>query len=68
MENVMVVVKQRLLVIAAALILALAVGSSVADTAQARISLYEPCENPRMVNPEYGGCPYGSTDPNSDAS
>jgi hypothetical protein len=69
MENVMVVaVKQRLLVIAAALILALAVGSSVADTAQARISLYEPCENPRIVNPEYGGCPYGSTDPNSDAS
>jgi hypothetical protein len=68
MENVMVLVKQRLLVIAAALILALAVGSSVADTAQARINLYESCENPRMVNPEYGGCPYGSTDPNSDAS
>jgi hypothetical protein len=67
MENVLLV-KQRLLVIVAALILAVTVSSSVADTAQARISLYEPCENPRIVNPEYGGCPYGSTDPYSDAS
>lgn len=64
----MVVVKQRLLVIVAALILALAVGTSFADAAQARMNLYEYCENPRMVNPELGGCPYGNTDPNSDVS
>ena len=67
MENVMVV-KKWLLVIAAALVLALAVSTSVADTAHARINLYDDCGNPRMVNPEYGGCPYGSTDPNSDVS
>jgi hypothetical protein len=67
MENVLVV-KKRLLVIAAALVLALAVSTSVADTAHARVSLYEPCENPRMVNPELGGCPYGSTDPSSEMS
>ena len=54
MENVLFV-KRQLLVIVAALILAVTVSSSVADTAQARISLYEPCENPRIVNPEY--CP-----------
>ena len=67
MENVMLV-KQRLLLIAAALVLALAVSTSVANTAHARISLYEPCANPKIVNPEYGGCPYGDTDPNSDVS
>ena len=67
MENV-ILVKQRLLLIAAALVLALTVSTSVVDTAHARISLYEPCENPRMVNPELGGCPIGSTDPNSAVS
>jgi hypothetical protein len=56
MENVLVV-KRRLLVIAAALVLAATVSSSMSDTAHARISLYEPCENPNIVNPEYGGCP-----------
>ena len=67
MENV-ILVKQRLLLIAAALVVALAVSISVTDTAQARISLYEPCANPKMVNPEVGGCPYGNTDPNSGVS
>ena len=67
MQNVMVV-KQRLLLMAAALVLALAVSTGVADTAHARMSLYDPCANPKMVNPELGGCPYGSTDPNSDVS
>jgi len=67
MENVMVL-KQRLLLILAALVLAVTVSSSVADAAQARMNLYEPCANPRMVNPEYGGCPYGNTDPNSDVA
>ena len=54
MADVMVM-KRRLLVLAAALVLALSVSASVAGTAHARISLYEPCENPRIVNPEY--CP-----------
>ncbi len=67
MENVLAV-KQRLLLILAALVLAVTVSTSVADTAQARISLYEPCENPRIVNPEVGGCPNDGTDPNSDVS
>jgi hypothetical protein len=65
MENVLVM-KQRLLLIVAALVLALTVFSSVADTAQARISLYEPCANPNIVNPEYGGCPGWGEDPYSD--
>ncbi len=52
MENVMVM-KQRLLVLAAALVLALSVSASVAGTAQARYNAYEACENPREVNPEY---------------
>jgi hypothetical protein len=56
MENVMVL-KQRLLVLAAALVLALSVSASVAGTAHARYSSYESCENPNIVNPEYGGCP-----------
>ena len=51
-ENVMLV-KQRLLLIAAALVLALTVSSSVVDTA----SPYESCEDPNIVNPEYSGCP-----------
>jgi hypothetical protein len=67
MENVMVI-KQRLLVLAAALVLALSVSASVAGTAEAMRNSYDSCANPRMVNPEYGGCPYGSTDPNSDVS
>jgi hypothetical protein len=67
MQNVMVM-KQRLLLIAAALVLALTVSTSAAETAHARISLYDPCANPKMVNPELGGCPYGSSDPNSDVS
>lgn len=54
MENVLFV-KRQLLVIVATLILAVTVSTSVADTAQARISLYESWENPRIVNPEY--CP-----------
>jgi len=40
MENAMVV-KQRLLLIAAALVLALAVSSSVANTAHARVQTYD---------------------------
>jgi hypothetical protein len=52
MENVMVV-KQRLLLIAAALVLALTVSIGVAGTAQARMNMYEYCENPNEVNPEY---------------
>ncbi len=52
MENVLVM-KQRLLLIVAALVLALTVFSSVADTAQARMNMYEYCENPNEVNPEY---------------
>jgi hypothetical protein len=67
MENV-ILVKQRLLLLAAALVLALAISTSLANTAEARSSLYDRCENPRMVNPEYGGCPYGNTDPNSSSS
>jgi hypothetical protein len=67
MENVLSE-KARLLLSVAALVLALTVSSSVADPAYARISLYEPCANPKMVNPELGGCPYGNTDPNSDVS
>jgi hypothetical protein len=67
MENV-ILVKQRLLLIAAALVLVLAISTIVAGTAEARISLYESCANPRMVNPEVGGCPYGNTDPNSGVS
>jgi hypothetical protein len=67
MENVLSE-KARLLLSVAALVLALTVSSSVADPAHARISLYEPCANPKMVNPELGGCPYGNTDPNSDVS
>ncbi len=51
MQNVMLV-KQRLLVIVAALVMALAVSSSVAATADARINEYDPCKNPRIENPE----------------
>jgi hypothetical protein len=52
MEKVMVV-KKRLLVIAAALVLALAVSTSVLDPAHARYNSYEYCENPNEVHPEY---------------
>jgi hypothetical protein len=52
-----VLAKQRLLLIAAAPVLALTVSTSVVDTAHARTSLYESCENPSIVNPGYGGCP-----------
>ncbi len=52
MENVMVM-KQRLLVIAAALVLALSVSASVAGTAEAKRNLYEYCANPSEVHPEY---------------
>lgn len=52
MENVLVM-KQRVLVIAAALVLALSVSASVAGTAQARMNLYDYCANPSEVHPEY---------------
>ena len=52
MQNVMVM-KQRLLVIAAALVLALAVSTGVADTAHARISHYEQ----GVCEPIYPGAP-----------
>ena len=45
--------KARLLLIAAALILALTISSSVLDTAHARMNEYEPCQNPWVVNPEF---------------
>ncbi len=51
MENVMVL-KQRLLVLAAALVLALSVSASVAGTAEAMRNLYEYCENPSEAHPE----------------
>ena len=47
--------KARLLLVAAALILALMISTSVVDTAHARMNEYNPCENPRTVNPEF--CP-----------
>ena len=50
--------KQRLLLIAAALVLALTVSTSLVDTAHARTSLYESCENPSVVDPGYGGLPF----------
>lgn len=47
------VVKKRVLLIAAALVLALAVSSSVANTAHAVSQTYDNCTNPRIVHPEY---------------
>jgi hypothetical protein len=51
MENVMVM-KKRLLLIIAALVLALTVSSSVANTAHAVSQTYDNCTNPRIVHPE----------------
>jgi len=52
MENVLVM-KQRLSVIGAALVLTLSVSASVAGTAQVRMNLYDYCANPSEVHPEY---------------